>query len=67
MLSGPSAEAWLAWVQGKSAMRTAVNHQHIPLPPIITTKALWPLGHSMVTTPAYSITVPSFYIIHWQR
>lgn len=55
MLSGPSAQTWLAWIQGKSAMRSALNQEGVPLPTIVSTQ---PLGHSMVLSPAYLILYP---------
>lgn len=57
MLSGPSAQTWLAWIQGKSAMRSALKQECVPLSPTVSTQ---PLYHSVVVSPAYSILYPRF-------
>lgn len=50
MLSGPSVQTWLAWIQGKSAMRSALNQEHVPLPPIVSTQASYHIvvGHMLI-------------------
>lgn len=51
-----SAEAWLAWIQGRTACLQASQ----PPALILTTEVPSSPGYSTVAKPAYLVSVPSF-------